>query len=190
MSNMLDNPDEEHRSNILARIFANDSILIDINLNLSRRSGVDDYISDIISGLYHNTNLKWLEFGGIHINDTHIKSIINMLQFNTTIISITSCECFNDKIRDYLKPNRKINYFISKSPLGDGTTDAGDFDALPNEILCQITIQLWNTSPKTAFEFANACKRARDCVYSDWTAQNYLGLDMQYNMRHLFRTLV
>jgi len=181
------------RVRILNRIRANDPTLLDTNLYITIFTvDTDLYIKEIISGLYNNTNLECLEFGHFHLSHESIDSIIKILQFNTNIINISACDCFNsdNRLILLLNANRRINKVLRDTPpLNDGNTDAGDFDALPNELLCEITIQLWNIMPETAFAFAHTCKRARDCVYSDWTAQKYLGADHRYNMRHLFRAL-
>jgi hypothetical protein len=54
-------------------------------------------------------------------------------------------------------------------PLGDGYTASGDFDDLPNEMVCEIAMRVWPT--RAALEMAHVCQRFRDCVLSNYVVR-------------------
>jgi len=152
-------------------------------------------LQEIFNALYYNTTIKYMKLMAYLIVYKDRDSFLNALNYNTTLEDFQLCgetEAVGmfKKVLELTDLNEEINNVLEHAhPIGDGYTDAGDFDDLTNEIFCEIATQLWNTSSETAFALAHTCRRARDCVFSDWTAQNYLGTNHRYNMRHLFRAV-
>jgi hypothetical protein len=74
--------------------------------------------------------------------------------------------------------NRDVAQIIDAQtpPLGDGYgTDSGDWEALPNELVCAVAERVW--PPTAALEMAYVCQRFRDCVLSDYVVRLRHGAD-------------
>lgn len=65
--------------------------------------------------------------------------------------------------------NRIASKLVFSVPLGDGYgTDSGDFELMPNEMLCEIVAHM---CARDIIEMAWVCRRWRDCAYSDYTTK-------------------
>jgi hypothetical protein len=77
-----------------------------------------------------------------------------------------------------LKLNRKIGYLYSQiecmPALGDARGASGEFDVLPNEMLCAVARRVWPS--REAVVFSWVCRRARDCMLSDYVVQQRMGV--------------
>jgi hypothetical protein len=80
-------------------------------------------------------------------------------------------------------------YDADRTPaLGDGLMPSGDFDALPNEIMCRVACRLWPS--EAALIVSQVCRRWRDVVQGNHVIQHRMGRDAdgcyQFGHRRLF----
>ena len=73
--------------------------------------------------------------------------------------------------------NRALGHVIDARtpPLGDGLTPSGDFDVLPNEMLCAVAVRLWPSA--AALVLSQTCRRWRDVVHGSHVVQHRVGRD-------------
>jgi len=150
-----------------------------VSLNLSGHENIfNEYCcnNEIVRGIASNTTLKSLDITGCYINAHGGSMLRDALYDNpcSAIINLKGLRCNRirdsviDDINTIIKNNKSIAEIINKNtpPLSEGYGDCGEFDVLPNEILCQIAMLAWPSFQ--ALQLAHTCRRWRDCIFSDW----------------------
>jgi hypothetical protein len=89
-----------------------------------------------------------------------------------------------DVIQTYSCANRDATTLLLTEPPGDGyDVEAGDFEVMPNELLCMIAGRM---PVYAAIELSTVCRRWRDCVFADCTVRELTDGDGDRE-RFLFR---
>jgi len=180
---------DEHIEILSDGLCSNTSLIVlYLNYNLIGDRGAH-YLARAIRA---NTTLKFLSLTGNIIRIDGAEALLDAVQYNLTLQDINlginrieSCWFFT-KLIYIMREIREINHVINEQtpPLGDGWSDAGDFDALPNEILSQIAMLVWPTSK--AIELAHACRRWRDVVMSDFVIMDRRATTRRVTQRNMF----
>jgi len=178
---------------ILAEAIYQNTTLKTIDLNGNYLS--DDSATLLVRIIRDSTTLETLD---LHSNTFTIKGIdalLNELNNNLIIINFDiSVSAFwrtdvYSEMSALKDRNKLIREVINENtpPLGNGWSDAGDFDALPNEMLCQIAMLVWPTHQ--AIILAHTCRRWRDVVMSDLVIMDRCDTKNRVTPRNLFRAL-
>jgi hypothetical protein len=150
------------------------NVLIDAVFALGRNRRVEQFSIDVRVPAFHAQRcrrmidaLRWNAWA------TDVKLQFKVYGFyNEDIVSWTR------PITELIEANRAVARIINAQtpPLGDGYgTDSGDWEALPNEMVCAVAERVWPSS--AALEMAYVCQRLRDCVLSDYVVRLRMGPD-------------
>jgi hypothetical protein len=130
----------------------------------------------IINALALNRSLKSLDIWGNQFNDGLYDQLRVVMHRNCTL-SVFWRSFHIDVKMCFSECNMHANNIINERtpPLHNGLrTSSGDFDELPNEMVCAIAERVWPTEAALT-SFVHVCARFRDCMLSDYVVKHRHG---------------
>jgi hypothetical protein len=141
---------------------------------------LDDHCALLAEVLKHNRTLKMLDIQRNRFGAVGVGHFLDALRGNYTLHMILYTELNGDTLESrQLDTIGTANFFASGDVVSacrdadHGFGFSGDFDELPNEMLCSIAERVWPTT--SALTFSHVCRRFYDVMFSDYVVKHRAG---------------